>query len=462
MTKEVKGDLAESCDLSGDGLVITFKLRRDVVWHDGKPFTAEDAKFNLDAVFFETLGFKSHLKTFFSAVDTVEVVDDATVRITLSRPSNSLFATFTHGLMLNYAPQVSQDDLKAGNVVGTNAFKWTSFQIDSKIEQRANPDFYIKGEDGQPLPYLDGIDWFIIGDTTVHIAAFRTGDLDAFDHINASALPGVLENIKGDVPGLITGSTATSWRMILIKNRPPFDNINVRKAMQIGIDRQAFVDVALQGSGFAAGLPMTPADAGGVWGPSVADQARLPGVGSPELAEAERLLKEAGFDRDNPIKATMNVISFGTFSDEAVVAVTFLNNIPGFALEVGVEESAKQNERLVVPGGEFDLIYRPFAAALDDPVHTFGLFWISSGSRNYGEFSDAEVDALFEEQETTADPLRRRAAIDELMEITYERAPYIVLGWASTPWIKRADVKGLALGSSFSNRGRYDTTWLDR
>ena len=95
-------------------------------------------------------------------------------------------------------------------------------------------------------------------------------------------------------------------------------------------------------------------------------------------------------------------------------------------------------------------------------MHTFGLFWISTGSRNYGEFSNPEIDALFDEQETTTDPARRRAAILEMMELAYDQATYVILGWTSTPWILRPDVKGLILGSSFSNRGRYDTTWLDR
>ncbi len=463
---EIKGDLAESWTISDDGLTIIFNLRPGVTWHDGKPFTAQDAKFNLDTVFFESLGFKSHLKTFFSAVDTVEAVDDATIKLTLSRPSNSMFATFTHGMMLNYAPHVSQDDLKKGNVVGTNAFQWTSFQRDSKIEQRANPNFYVNGEDGKPLPYLDGIDWFVIVDSALHIAAFRTGEIDAFDGNDATALTSVLDAVKGDVPGLRVGATATSWRMILIKNRAPFDDIRVRKAMQIGINRQDFVDAAFEGNGFPSGLAITPKDAGGVWGLSGEEEKRFPGLDpathDADAAEAERLLKEAGFDKDNPLKATVNVISFGAFSAEAVVAVTLLNKIPGFALEINVEDVGTQAQRLVVPGGEFDLIYRPFAAALDDPVHTFGLFWITSGSRNYGEFSDPEIDALFTEQENTTDPARRRAAINEMLELAYDQATYVILGWASTPWVIKPEVKGLVLGSAFSNRGRYDTTWLDK
>ncbi len=465
-TNEIKGDLAESWTIGGDGLTIVFNLRQGVVWHDGKPFTAEDAKFNLDTVFFESQGFKSHLKTFFSAVDTVEVVDNATIKLTLSRPSNSMFATFTHAMMLNYAPQVSAEELAKGNVVGTNAFEWTSFKRDNKVEQRANPNFYVNGEDGQPLPYLDGIDFFLIIESALHIAAFRTGEIDAFDHIDATALTSVLNGIKGDVPGLITGATATSWRMILIKNKPPFDDIRVRKAMQIGIDRQEFVDAAFQGNGFPSGLAITPKGAGGVWGLSQEEEKRFPGLNQAthdaDAAEAERLLKEAGFDKDNPLKANVDVISFGAFADEAVVAVTLLNEIPGFALDLNVEDTGTQAQRLVVPGGKFDLIYRPFGSALDDPVHTFGLFWISTGSRNYGEFSNPEIDALFDEQETTTDPARRRAAILEMMELAYDQATYVILGWASTPWILRPDVKGLILGSSFSNRGRYDTTWLDR
>ncbi|MBI3744246.1 MAG: ABC transporter substrate-binding protein, partial [Chloroflexi bacterium] len=235
-SQKVIGDLAESWTTSGDGTVITFKIRDGVTWHDGVPLKASDIKYNMDATFFGTLGFNSQFVGFFGAAKSVEAPDARTVVLTLTRPSNSFFSHLTHGMMLNYPPQVPQDELKAGKVIGTNAYTWANYQKNIKLEERAYAKYWDKGLDGKPLPYLDGIDWFVIGDTQASIAAFRTGQVDMLDPLNGTALIGHIDEFKAAIPGLIAQTSFTSWRMILTNSTPPLDNVNVRKAIAIGID----------------------------------------------------------------------------------------------------------------------------------------------------------------------------------------------------------------------------------
>jgi len=464
-TQKVVGDLAQSWEFSPDGKQVTFKLRPGVTWHDGTALKASDIKSNWDVILKETLGFKSHFQSLVSAADGTEALDDATFRIILKRPSNSFFRTLAHGLMVNYQPAVSRDELQKGKVVGTNAFVWTKSDL-TKIEERRYPNYWDKGADGKPLPYLDGIDWNVIADRTLHNAAFRTGQIDAIDHIDSPTLDDVA-NIKKDIPNLVVGSASDSWRMVLIKNRAPWTNIAVRKALQIASDRQVFVDAALKGSATPAGYVMSPKGFGGAWGPTLDEQQKLPGINprtrQQDLVEAERLMASAGFSAASPLKVTIHVVGSGTFPDEAVVwASQTTKDLKSIQIEVKAEEAAIHNRRLVVPGGDFDMIYRPFAQAFDDPSQTVGLFWTSTASRNYGEWKDAQIDAWYDEQETTTNSARRAELMNQIQQRLYDQSYNLVLGWAATAWVKRPDVKGLFLGGAFSNRGRYDKTWFDR
>jgi len=464
--KQIVGDLAESFEFSGDGKQATFKIRRGVAWHDGRPLTAADIKFNLDSVFFATQGFRSHLQASLDAAAQVDLVDDATLRITLKRASNSFFASMVHAMNVVYPPHVAEAELSQGKVVGSNAFRWTDWRKGSKIELRSSPTFYGKGVDGRPLPYLDGIDWFMIGDTAPHLAALRTGQIDVFDKLNNTGLVGQVENIKKDIPGLIAGSTTGSWRMLLLKNKPPFSDIRVRKAIQLGLDRQEFVAAALGGLGVPAGMASSPANVGGLWGPLMSEQLRLPGINpstkAQDIAEAVRLLREAGFTKDSPIRASVTVTAAGVFKEEAVVPVTQLNRLEGFRTELKPEESGVHNQRLVVPGGQFDIIYRPFTSAIDDPSGTIGTFWTTTASRNYGEWVDPQVQAWYDEQETTRDAARRRQLVRDIHDRLYDQAYNIVIAFAETPWVLRPDVKGLLGFGSYDNSGRFDIVWLDR
>lgn len=461
----IAGDLAESWTFSPDGKTITFKIRNGVTWHDGSPLTAADIKFNWDAMLKDSLGFASHFKALLAAAADTALVDPSTFQITLKQPSNSLFRTLTHAVMFNYSPRVSLQELVAGKVIGTNAYRWTILDRGRKLELRANPTYWDKGVDNRPLPYLDGIDWFVIADTTAHIAAFRTGQIDAFDHINASALVGQIDNIKKDVPALQSSATFDSWRMLLVKNRGPLGNSGVRKALQIGFDRGAFVAAGMGGSGLPSGYASPPKDFQGNWAPPMSEQQRLPGMNpsarAQDLAEAERLLATAGYTAANPLKLNVYVVASGVFPTEAEAAVTLFNKIRGLVLTVVPEQPAAHNQRLVLDG-DFDLIYRPFGQAIDDPSQTIGLFWVSSASRNYGGWKDPQVDAMYNEQETTTDAARRARIVADLQTRLYDAANYIVLAWAATPWVRRGEMQNMPLGGSFVNRGRYDKTWIDK
>ena len=458
-------DLAQSWTIGADGKTLTFRIRQGVTWHDGSPLTAADIKYNWDVMIKDSLGFTSHFKALLSAAQNTRVVDASTFEITLKQPRNSFFRTMTHAVMFNYSPRVSVQELQAGKIVGTNAYRWAGLEKDRKVELRAYPGYWERGADGRPLPYFDGIDWFVITDSTAHIAAFRTGQIDAFDHINATALVGQIDTIKRDIPGLVSGAGYDSWRMLLLKNRGALVNPSVRKAIQIGLDRGSFVQAGMGGAGLPSGYASTPGDVLGNWAPTMAEQQRLPGMNpatkQQDIAEAERLLSTAGFTAASPLKITMYVVSGGVFATEAEAAATLLNRIRGLSLAVATEPSAVHNQRLIL-GGDFDIIYRPFAQAIDDPSQTIGLFWTTGASRNYGGWSDAQIDAMYTEQESTTDEARRKRIVADLQTRLYDSAYYVVLAWAATPWIRKPEMRNMPLGGSFVNRGRYDKTWIDK
>ncbi len=465
---KITGDLADSWTVSADGKQITFKLRSGVKWHDGVLLKASDVKYNLDTVFLGARGFRSHLQGLFAKAESVETPDNSTVRITLKQPSNAFLRNMTHSLMLNYAPHVPLDVLNdTGNLVGTNAFKQTRWTKDVKIEQRANADFFGIGADGKRLPYLEGVDFFIIPDSAAHLAAFRTRNIDFFDHTDSSALKGQSDSLKRDIPGLIVGGDYNEARVLFLKNKPPFDDIRVRKALQLGIDRKEFVDVALEGFGLPAGLAMTPAGDGGVqWGRTFDEQKTLAGLNTAtrarDVADAVRLLKEAGFDKAKPLPLTLYTFALGAFADEATVAVRLLNRLEGVNVTLKAEERGDFVRRLAVPGGNFEIIYLPFAQAFDEPAQTIGTLWTSTAPRNYGEWKDTQVDQWYDQQETTTSETERRKLIRQILERLYDQAYNIVIAWPFGLEVQPPDVKGSFFGAAFANKTRFDKTWIDR
>ncbi|RWO40196.1 ABC transporter substrate-binding protein [Mesorhizobium sp.] len=280
---EVLPALAESWTVSDDGKVYTFKLHSGVKFHDGTDFNADDVKFSLDRARADNS--VNAQKGLFAAIDTVEMVDPATVRITLKNPQSSFLYNMGWGDTVIVAPETA--DTNKEKPVGTGPFKFQSWAKGSSITLIKSDAYW-----GAPVS-LDKAEFRIVTDAAAAVPALLSGDVQAFPFFD----PDSVAQIQGDPRfKVVTGATEGETILSMNNKKPPFDRLQVRQAISFALDRKAIIDGASAGLGVPIGSHMSPANKAYV---------DLTGLYSHNVEKARELLKEAGLE--NGFKATLKL-----------------------------------------------------------------------------------------------------------------------------------------------------------
>src|SRR5882757_2709834 len=230
-------DLAESWAWSEDQKTLTFKLRQGVKWHDGKPFTSADVKCTFDMLMGKSQQkFRQNpRKSWYDQVNDVTANGDFEVSFNLKRPQPSLLALLASGYTPVYPCHVSPGDMRT-HPIGTGPFKFVEFKANESIKLTKNPDYFKKG-----LPHLDGIEFTIITNRSTAILGFVAGKFDMTfpTHIT---IP-LLKDLKSQAPNAIcvVEPTNVSTNIIVNSSSPPFDNVDVRRAMALALDRKEYM-----------------------------------------------------------------------------------------------------------------------------------------------------------------------------------------------------------------------------
>jgi len=266
--------LAESWEISDDGLTYTFKLHDGVTFHDGTALDGADVKFSLDRARAEDSA--NAQKALFAGIADVTVIDPLTVQVTLSEPNGNFLFNMAWGDAVIVAPE-SIEDIKT-NPVGTGAFKFSGWVQGDKIDMERNPDYW-----GTPA-ILDNATFKFISDPTAAFAAVMAEDVDVFSGFPA---PENLPQFEADPRfQVLIGSTEGETILSTNNLHPPFDNVKVREAMAHAIDRQAIIDGAMFGYGTPIGTHFAPHH------PAYVD---LTGNSAYDPELSKKLLTEAGF-----------------------------------------------------------------------------------------------------------------------------------------------------------------------
>lgn len=280
---EVLPDLAESWTISDDGKVYTFKLHTGVKFHDGSDFNADDVKFSLDRARADDS--VNAQKGLFAAIDTVEAVDPATVKVTLKNPQGSFLYNMGWGDAVIVAPETAETNKE--KPIGTGPFKFDSWAKGSSIKL-VKADGYL----GDPIS-LDKAEFRIVPDAAAAVPALLSGDVQAFPFFQ----PDGVSQIEGDPRfKVVVGSTEGETLLSINNKKPPFDQLKVRQAISYALDRKAIIDGASAGLGTPIGSHQSPASKAYV---------DLTGVYPHDVAKAKELLKEAGLE--NGFKATLKL-----------------------------------------------------------------------------------------------------------------------------------------------------------
>ncbi|RWQ38219.1 MAG: ABC transporter substrate-binding protein [Mesorhizobium sp.] len=280
---EVLPDLADSWTISDDGKAYTFKLHTGVKFHDGTDFNADDVKFSLDRASADNS--VNAQKGLFAAIDTVEVVDPATVKITLKNPQSSFLYNMGWGDAVIVAPETA--DTNKEKPVGTGPFKFQSWAKGSSITLIKSDAYW-----GAPVA-LDKAEFRIVTDAAAAVPALLSGDVQAFPFFD----PDSVAQIQGDPRfKVVIGATEGETILSMNNKKSPFDKLQVRQAISFALDRKAIIDGASAGLGVPIGSHMSPANKAYV---------DLTGLYPHNVDKARELLKEAGLE--SGFKATLKL-----------------------------------------------------------------------------------------------------------------------------------------------------------
>jgi peptide/nickel transport system substrate-binding protein len=451
---KIIGDVATEWMISDDGLTYTFKIHKGIKFHDGSVMTAADVKATYDKIIFPPAGVRSVRKKAYTAVEKVESTNDATVVFRLKFPSASLLANLASPWNVIYPKKYLEQDPNyfMKNVVGSGPFKFKGYARGSTFEGMRNPDYFLKGR-----PYLDGYKFFISPETSVRAAAIRSGRAYIeFRNLPLSEVEGIKKQLGDQI--VVQQTPFTAWWGIALQNQvKPFNDVRVRKALSLGIDRYTASKVlhpltGLQGVG---GL-MRPATE---WAMSQAEIERFPGYGrdiEKNRAEARRLLAEAGYP--NGLKLVLKNRNVKLpYQDFAVFVIQEWRKI-------GVEADHRPLETAAwfadgQDTGIFEAMINPGAEFMDDPDQFLSRYTTGS-TQNWGRFSDPQVDRLFARQARTLDPRERKQLVTDLEKIVLENAYYIQGLWWTRNVVHWAKVKNYVAPPNHYSNQKLQDVWL--
>lgn len=418
----IVGDLAESWDISKDGLVITFHLRKGVRWHDGRPFTAADVLYTYQV----TVDPKTPTAYAgdFLKVKRAEVLDDWTFRATYDKPFAPALMSWSVGILPKHllaGREITTSPL-GRRPVGTGPYKFKEWVTGQKIVLVSNPDYF------EGRPYIDGFIMRIIPDTATMFLELRANGIDRMGLTPLQFTRQTENNLFRDNFNKYRYlSFAYTYMGYNLKN-PLFADKRVRQAIAHAVDRVEMIDGVLLGLGKPATGPYKP----GTW-------AHNPNVRAypHDPAKAAALLAEAGWkdeDGDGVIEKGGRPFEFEIITNQGnEIRAKCAEIIQRRLAEVGIKVKIRVVEwaafvKDFINKRKFDATILGWTIPMEPDLYDV---WHSSKTGpeelNFISYKNAEVDALIEKGRETFDQSVRKRCYDRIQEIFAEEQPYLFL-----------------------------------
>ena len=447
-------ELATSWAWSDDGKQLSFKLRQGVKWHDGKPFTAKDVACTIELLTNPEKLRRNPHAAWWGNIEKATVESDFDVTLHLKHRQPALLALLASGYAPIYSCHVPTAEMRR-KPIGTGPYKLAEFKTNESIKLVKNPDYWKPGR-----PYLDGIEYTIIPDRSTRMLSFVSGKFDMTFPTDVT-VP-LLKNIRKDAPNAqcTMRSTGVSTNLIVNREKHPFDDPKIRRAMALTLDRQAFIDILQEGQGRMSGAMLPPPE--GVWGLTPAMLKSIVGYGDVAKAreEGRALMKEAGYGPDKRLKVKVSTRNIATFRDPAVILLDQLRHI-GIDGELEVIETSQYYNRVFKK--DYTVALNLTGSAVDDPDVTFFEGYACGSLRNYNGYCNPKMTELFDAQSQETDQKKRQEMvwkIDRLLQEDIAR-PIIANGLAAGCW--QPYVKNVTIQTnSIYNGWRFEDIWLDR
>lgn len=434
-----KGMLAESWDISDDGLTYTFNIRQGVKFHNGREMTAEDVLQNFERIKREVKG--GWLTSAMDQVESFEAPDDSTFIVKLKSPFAPFLNLIAEAWIL--APESEGWDTTITQPIGTGPFTFDNWTPQIELNGSKFEDYWMEGK-----PYLDAIHFDVreLADTSL---ALRAGDYDAasvsLSKVKTLEEEGFNNEFRGD----------TSWSFLSFNNRnprPPFDNVRVREAIAYALDKSALMKIGSGDYGIVGNQMVTEGNF--FLNKELAANDKH---AKPDLEKAKAILAEEGV---NPGEITVELLGEQNSRIAAPIAQTIRQL--GFVVDVktyddlGYQRALSEFDWDVFPGGSGprnDIFLRYVRMTSDGPNP--GL---------WGGPQDPEYDALVKSAISAVKPEDSRDFYDQAWEIVMDKYYTVVLGHSPGAYAISPKVHGMTIGFNTSAHrvdGGLAFTWIE-
>ena len=398
--------LATGYEWSADRKSIVIKLRPGVRFQDGEPLNAEAVKFNIER-HQNTPG--SFRKSEIAEIQSVEVVNDLTVRFHLSQPLVPLLAALTDraGMMVSPKAAKALGDKLGTQPVCAGPYRFVQRVAQGKIVLEKVADYW-----DQKSFAIDRVEFVPITDSSSRVASLRSGDLQMIERVS----PTDLAEIRGDSKLKVTGVPELGYQMIPLNvaNGPKskaFSDVRIRQALDLAIDRETLVQTVFGGEYIAGNQFISPAN-------PYYDK-KVP-VAKRDVAKAKQLLKDAG----QPNFTFTLVVPPERDRQEASLILQAMWAEAGITANLQTQE----NVTMLQSGrkGDFEA-YFTFWSGRPDPDGNVFTFTTCKGAQNDHHYCNADVDALLTKARQVAEVAERKKLYDQATEIMAKEVPRLIL-----------------------------------
>lgn len=429
-TKDPEPRIAESYEISDDGLDYTFHLRDDVTFHDGTPVTADDVVFSI-----ELYKASEYQGSQISMLSSVEATDEHTVVCHLDAPYSPFLQGICSPMIASKAYYESSEDDFVNNPIGTGPYKFVSRAKGSNIKLEANEDYY------RGAPEIKEVTFEVIPDSSTKAIALQTGEVN-FAEIDSATKPQLEAN-----PAITIAEVPTSTFSYIAMNteKEPFNDVKVRQAINYAIDRDNLVAVCYDGeaevnSNICAKERFGYSD----------DQFQY--TYDPE--KAKELLAEAGIETPYDLGEILVAEKYSN------LATVIQNDLKAVGLDVTISVKEFNSYISDLQNGSYGIT--ALNMTLEGDTQTLEMAFTSDyiGIANNARYSDEEMDKLFEQARTETDNDKRAEIFNEIFTKVQDEAIYAVMCNPMTLYAYNSDLSCPEFVLE-GNYYLYDFSWAE-
>jgi peptide/nickel transport system substrate-binding protein len=423
--------LAEDYAISDDGLEYTFSLRRGVKFHNGEEFTAADVAFTVEYARGTPNG-----AALTALIRRTDIIDEYTIKITLFEPISSFLAEFAGDQFAIYNEKAVTSVETYGAVpIGTGAYRFVDREPGAQVRLEAFAGYH------GPQPPIQRVTFRVIPDDFTAAVALETGDVDFIWIANAASAATLRENNQVTV---FSGPSNRVNYLTMNVEKPPFDNLKLRQAVNYAINRERIREIAYEGESQDKDYMAMP------WMAPFAEPERRYTYDPPRAAS---LAAEAGVSREQPVAVTL--ITTGA---NRRVAEVVQQDLAAIGIDLTLDMMEFNTWVTNYYAGDFQIAAGGHYIMFKD-MNYLAEFYHSENINqgNSARYRNSRVDSLLDSGRREGDSERRRALFKQAADIAQEEAPYAVF---ANPAIIRAYNRDIRIAHSYPN-GIYvrDISW---